>query len=89
MPPVYYALVPRAGSRSAAVLDACKEALAQIVGDRPKSGFLDFHLDTENTRNAANFNDEQHYGEKLARGVEDKIIALLRSGEAAPQANRQ
>ncbi len=80
MPPVYYTSLPPPGSREEAAINACKAALAASVPHRPGSGFLDFRVDTEATRDAGDFADKIHYREKLARFMEGKIIALLRSG---------
>jgi len=79
MPPVYYTSLAPPGSKQAALMDACKAALAKVVSTRPGSGFLDFRVDTAATRDATDFADKVHYREKLARYMEGRISALLRS----------
>ena len=79
MPPVYFTSLPPPGSAQAALLDACKAALAKAVPDRPHSGFLDFRVDDESTHDVTDFADMMHYREKLARRMEAAIISLLRS----------
>ena len=79
MPPVYFTSLPPPGSKQAALIDACKAALAKAVPDRPHSGFLDFRVDTESTHDVTDFADMMHYREKLARRMEAAIISLLRS----------
>ena len=79
MPPVYFTLLPPPGSAQAALIDACKAALAHAVPDRPHSGFLDFRVDDESTHDVTDFADMMHYREKLAHRMEAAIIALLRS----------
>jgi hypothetical protein len=89
MPPVYYTSLPPPGSKHAAEIAACKAALAEAVPNRLHSGFLDFRVDTEATRDASDFVDKIHYREKLARYMEERIIAGLRSDSiGAPQADR-
>ncbi len=81
MPPVYFASLPRPGSKQATVIDTCKRALRQVVADRPRGNFLDFRIDLERTHDAADFVDVVHYRHGLANQVEDGIIATLRSYE--------
>jgi hypothetical protein len=80
VPPVYYTALPPPGSWQAAVIDACKAGLRQVIADRPLSGFLDFRVDLEGAHDASDFVDLVHFRQKLAGQVEDAIIAALRSG---------
>jgi hypothetical protein len=83
MPPVHFSALPQPGSKQAAVIEACKAALKQAVGDRPHGGFLDFRVDIAGTHDATDFVDLVHYRHKLAHQVEDAIAARLRSNEIA------
>ncbi|MFL5257596.1 MAG: hypothetical protein ACJ8AI_32890 [Rhodopila sp.] len=85
MPPVYHSMIPPPGSSMGERLDRCKAALAQMVAGRKHSGFLDFRIDTADTRDALNFNDGIHFRHKLAREQEAAIIGVLRQ---APLARR-
>ncbi len=80
MPPVYYTALSRPGSKQAALMDACKAALAKAVPQRPGSGFLDFRVDDELAHDVTEFSDQIHYKDKHSHQMEAKIIALLRSG---------
>lgn len=83
MPPVFYPIVPRPGSPEAAEGDACKAAFKRIVAGRPHSNFIDYRIDNELTRDPLNFVDYIHYRAKIARKVQEGIVASIRSGEAA------
>jgi hypothetical protein len=80
MPPVYYKLLPVPSSTEAAGVRACKNALARAVAGRPRSGFLDFRLDSPAARNQANWIDNLHYRIALAAPMEQAIIPVLREG---------
>jgi hypothetical protein len=80
MPPVYYELLPTAGSKEAAGVDACKRALARVVAGRSHSGFLDFRVDSPASRNVANWIDNVHYRVAIAAAMEQKIAAAIRDG---------
>jgi hypothetical protein len=83
MPPVYYTELPSPGTEKALRIDTCKAALARSVATRPHSAFIDFRVDTELAHDTAEFIDPYHYGHKLARLMEDRIIAVLRAAENA------
>jgi hypothetical protein len=80
MPPVYYKFLPAPGSTEAAGVRACKNALARAVAGRPRSGFLDFRVDSPAARNQANWIDNLHYRMALAAPIEQAIIPVLRGG---------
>lgn len=80
MPPVYYGFLPAPGSTMAAGVRACKDALARAVAGRPRSGFLDFRVDSPAARNQANWIDNLHYRMALAAPIEQAIISVLRDG---------
>jgi hypothetical protein len=86
MPPQFYTLLPRAGSREAAELAACKSELAARVATRERSGFLDYLADTPAARNPENFMDFEHYRSNIARLIEADIAAVI-AGES-PRAAR-
>jgi hypothetical protein len=83
MPPVFYAIVPRPGSRAAAEGEACKAAFKRIVAGRPHSNLLDYRIDNALTRDPLNFVDANHYRTEVALKVQEGIVASLRVGEAA------
>jgi hypothetical protein len=86
MPPVHYSMLPTPGSRQAALIDACKSALANAVAGRPHGGFLDLRVDDAAAHDTEHFLDRVHFRGPLVTRVEDRIIALLRSGNT--QADR-
>ena len=88
VPPVYYTVLPRPGSKQAAVIGTCKAALRRTVADRPRGAFLDFRVDLVGAHDPTDFVDLVHYREKLAHQVEDEIIAQLRFGEVASRETR-
>jgi hypothetical protein len=77
MPPVYRTILPRPGTQIAADLAACKAALARLVADRPRSGFLDYLIDGPISRDPDNFMDLEHYRMNIARLIEARIDAVL------------
>ncbi|SHK01778.1 hypothetical protein SAMN05444159_2193 [Bradyrhizobium lablabi] len=83
MPPIFYAIVPRPGSREAAEGEACKAAYKRIVAGRPHSNLIDYRIDNALTRDPLNFVDTNHYRTKIALKVQEGIVASLRLGEAA------
>jgi hypothetical protein len=83
MPPTFYTLVPQPGSIAFAENEACAAALKRVVAGRPHSNFIDFRVDTPLTRDPANFADVIHYRAKIARKMEEGIIASIQFGEAA------
>jgi hypothetical protein len=54
-----------------------------MVVDRPHSNFIRYRVDNELTRDRDNFADFIHYRPKLARRIEQGVIASLRDGESA------
>jgi hypothetical protein len=87
MPPVYYTVLPRAGTEDAVRIDACKAALARLASDRPNTSFMDFRVDSELAHDASDFLDPTHYGHKLAHHMETGIVAALRSDETGARAD--
>ncbi|HEX3346635.1 MAG TPA: hypothetical protein VHS58_00880 [Acetobacteraceae bacterium] len=77
MPPVQTSYLPVPGSFADARFARCKGALTHTVAGRPHSGFLDFRIDTPETRDEANFFDRVHFKNPVAREIEDRIIAVL------------
>ena len=74
MPAVHASLL----GDGAAVIAACKTALAAATSSRPNTAFVDARVDDVSTRDPANFMDGLHYGHAIARAIEDRIIAALR-----------
>jgi hypothetical protein len=83
MPPTFYTIVPRPGSLAAAEREACKTAFKSVVAGRPHSNFIDYRVDNALTRDPQNFVDLIHYRAKIARKMEDGIVASIRLSEAA------
>ena len=79
MPPVYFTALPHPGGKQAVEINACKEALKQVAGDRRHGSFLDFRLDLPGTHDTTDFLDVMHYRSGLAHQIEDRIIAQLGS----------
>jgi hypothetical protein len=78
MPPVYRTALPAPGSRGATRLARCKDILAALVRARPRGAFLDFFVDGPVARDANNFFDHIHYGEAVARMIEDGVASALK-----------
>ncbi|MEA2794535.1 MAG: hypothetical protein QOI87_1915 [Bradyrhizobium sp.] len=83
VPPTFYTAVPRLGSIEAAEREACKAAFKPVVAGRPRSNFVDYRIDNALTRDPTNFVDHIHYRAKIARKMEEGIVASIRLGEAA------
>ncbi len=83
-PPQHVSTLPGSAD-AAAILQACKARLAGLVADRPRRGFLDFLVESDITRDAGNFIDEEHYRGPVARRVEAAIAAIL-AGKPTPTA---
>jgi hypothetical protein len=83
MPPNYTTAIPEQGSLGAAILAKCKFNLAGLVAGRLGSGFLDFKVDTELTRDPTNFLDPVHYRARVARYIEDSIAAVIAQQHAS------
>lgn len=83
VPPTFAATVPEPGTDVALERGACDAALKTVIAGRPRSNFISYRVDNELTRNRDNFADFIHYRPKLARRIEQGIIASLRDGESA------
>ena len=83
MPPVQASYLPAPDSPAALRFERCKQALARRVAGRPRSGFLDFRIDTPETRDQDNFFDRVHYKNPIAREIEDRIATVLRPTSTA------
>lgn len=83
VPPTFAATVPEPGTDVALERRACDAALKTVIAGRPRSNFISYRVDNELTRNRDNFADFIHYRPKLARRIEQGIIASLRDGESA------
>lgn len=83
VPPTLAGVVAKPGSDSALDRSACNAALKKVVAGRPRSNFINYRVDNALTRDPGNFADFIHYRPKLARRIEQGIIASLRDGEAA------
>jgi hypothetical protein len=85
MPPAYQTNLPRPGTQDAADLLACKAALAQRLGRRGAArgvALLDYLVDGSIARDPENFMDMVHYRRRVARIIEDGIIAAFNGGRA-------
>jgi hypothetical protein len=76
-PPVFVTELPQQGSTDADLLAECKGAFAELVDQR--GAFLDFQLDGKFARDPKNFMDATHYRGNVARAMESRIVAELRS----------
>ena len=83
VPPTFAATVPKPGTETALERGACDAALKAIVAGRPRSNFVSYRVDNALTRDRDNFVDFIHYRPKLARAIEQGIVASLRDGEKA------
>jgi hypothetical protein len=83
VPPGFYTTVPRPGSAAAIVEAACHSALRRLVAGRPRSNFIDYHVDNAVTREPANFLDIGHYRAGIARRMERGIADSIRLGDKA------
>ena len=83
VPPTFAATVPKPGTETAQERSACDAALKAIVAGRPRSNFISYRVDNDLTRDRDNFVDFIHYRPKLARAIEQGIVASLRDGEKA------
>lgn len=83
VPPTFAATVPEPGTDVALERGACDAALKTVIAGRPRSNFISYRVDNELTRDRDNFADFIHYRPKLARRIEQGIIASLRDGESA------
>jgi hypothetical protein len=86
MPPVQTSYLPQSGSLAETRFAHCKEALTHTIAGRPRSGFLDFRVETPETRDAGNFFDRIHYKNPIARKIEDQIIVLLQESRTSASA---
>jgi hypothetical protein len=76
-PPQYYSTLPR-DAGAAAVVAACKARLARLVAGAPRSGFLDYFIDSPMTRDGGNFDDLEHYRASVAREIEAAIARVVK-----------
>jgi hypothetical protein len=53
------------------------------VAGRPHSNFIDYRIDNALTRDPANFADLIHYRAKIARKINQGVIASILQGSAA------
>ena len=83
VPPVFYSMIPKAGSLAAAEEAACKAALRRVIAGRPRSNFVDFRIDNPLTRERANFMDFGHYRAIVARKMEQGIADSIKLGDQA------
>jgi hypothetical protein len=83
VPPTFAVTVPKPGTDVALERGACDAALQAVVAGRPRSNFISYRVDNALTRDRDNFVDFIHYRPKLARRIEQGIIASLRDGESA------
>jgi hypothetical protein len=86
MPPAYQTYLPRPGTKDAADLAACKAGLAHRLG-RQGITFLDYLVDDPITRDPENFMDMVHYRGRVARDIEDGIIAAFNGAAREGQAD--
>lgn len=83
VPPTFATTVPKPGTEAALERSACDAALKKVVAGRPRSNFINYRVDSDLTRDRANFADFIHYRAILARKIEEGIVASLRDGENA------
>jgi len=81
-PPVYYAALPTAPQRIAALRE-CKARLARLAARTPGGGSLDYLVDTPLTRDQASFQDLDHIRAPVARQIEQAIAGMLKGASAA------
>ncbi len=77
-PPVYTAALPRPGAAWAASDKACKEALRAAVSAHPRSAVVDWRVDRPENRNPEYYFDPTHYGQAIAKRLEDDIADALK-----------
>ncbi len=77
MPPLFYRMLPSAGTKEAAELALCKQRLAGVVGRRSHAAFIDFLVDSPLSRERSNFMDPDHMAASAARAIEQRIAAAL------------
>jgi hypothetical protein len=82
-PPAFHTTIPRPGTLAAAEEAACKAALQKVVAGRPRSNFIDYHVDNALTRDRANFMDFGHYRAVIARRMEQGIAESIKLGDKA------
>jgi hypothetical protein len=81
-PPVYYAALPTAPERIAALRE-CKARLVRLAAGTPRGGVLDYLVDSPLTRDQASFQDTDHYRSPVARRIEQAIAGVLKGAAAA------
>jgi hypothetical protein len=65
------------------MIAACKARLAGLVAGAPRSGFLDFFVDSPMTRDGGNFDDLEHSRAAVAREIEAAITHALAGAPTA------
>ena len=76
MPPQFYLMLPVVNSSAARELALCKSELQRRITARG-GGFFDDLVESELSRNPANFMDYDHYRGNIARTIEDRIAGSL------------
>jgi hypothetical protein len=82
-PPAHVSDLPEQGTDDWRATKTCKYELARRVAAHPNWRYLDYFLDTPETRNADNFVDNNHYRAPLARKIEADIGEVLRPTRSA------
>lgn len=80
-PPQFISALPESGSESWRELKTCKYEVAQRAGRRGNWRYLDFLVDSPDTRDPRNFLDAEHYRAPLARRMEAAIADVLRPAQ--------
>lgn len=81
MPPFHISALPETDTRGWRELRTCKFELEQRIARHAKWRYLDFLLDTVETRDPRNFLDTDHYRGVIARRIETALAETLRSVE--------
>jgi hypothetical protein len=81
-PPVYITELATDAS-TLAELEECKARLARLAMSTPRGGFLDYLIDSPLARDAASFQDLDHYRAPVARRIEHEIAQVLRGRDAS------
>ncbi|SDR51456.1 hypothetical protein SAMN05519103_04318 [Rhizobiales bacterium GAS113] len=82
-PPAHISVLPLQGTEDWREMKTCKYELARRVAAHPNWRYLDYFLDTPETRNADNFVDNNHYRALFARKIEGDISEALRPVSSA------
>jgi len=76
-PPAHISVLPQEGTPDLRDMKSCKYELARRVAAHPNWRYLDYFLDTPETRDVGNFSDNNHYRSFFARKIEADIAAAL------------